>query len=214
MPKAGALLLDLDGTLVDSIPCWIDAYLETLGAFGLQLTRPAFIETIYQQTNPLPRVLQTHRLDVTEAEFRRLRDARYLALMEERLDWLPGAEAFLASLERPIGIVTNSWQAYVDAIDRRLDLFDRVDTVVALEDAGDRPKPHGFPLELAAQRLGADPARSVYVGDQAHDMTAARHAGMEGWLVEGPETPEAAHATADRVLADLAAVAAAWRERR
>ncbi len=211
--QGGVLLLDLDGTLVDSIPCWIDAYLETLGTFGLSMTRPAFIEAIYQQTDPLPRVLEMHALDVTEVEFRRVRDARYLALMEERLQWLPGAEDFLAALARPIGIVTNSWQAYVDAIDRRLDLHRRVDTVVALEDAGDRPKPHGFPLELAAQRLGADPARSVYVGDQAHDMTAARHAGMAAWLVQGPETPESAHGLADRVLPDLAAVAAAWAAR-
>ena len=208
----GALLLDLDGTLVDSIPCWIDAYLETLHGFGLSMTRPEFIERIYQQTDPLPRVLEAHALGVSEAEFRRVRDARYLALMEERLDWLPGAEAFLASLDRPIGIVTNSWRAYVEAIDRRLQLHRRVDTVVALEDAGDRPKPHGFPLELAARRLGADAARSAYVGDQAHDMTAARGAGMAAWLVQGPETPETAHALADRVLPDLAAVARAWGE--
>ena len=206
----GALLLDLDGTLVDSIPCWIDAYLETLGEFGLRMTRPQFIEEIYQQTDPLPRVLEMYKLEVTQAEFRKVRDARYLTFMEERLQWLPGAEDFLASIERPIGIVTNSWQAYVDAIDRRLELHRRVDTVVALEDAGDKPKPHGYPLELAAERLGAVATRSVYVGDQAHDMTAARNAGMEAWLVEGPETPEAAHGVADRVLPDLAGVAAAW----
>lgn len=206
----GALLLDLDGTLVDSIPCWIDAYLETLRDYGLAMSRSRFIVEIYQQTDPLPGVLAAHGMDVTIEAFRRVRDARYLALLETRVDWLPGAEALLASLERPIGIVTTSWQAYVDAIDRRLGLAERVDTVVALEDAAGKPKPHGFPLELAAERLGADPSRSAYVGDQAHDMTAARNAGMEGWLVEGPETPEAAHRVAHRVLPDLAAVGAAW----
>jgi HAD superfamily hydrolase (TIGR01509 family) len=207
-----ALLLDLDGTLVDSIPCWIDAYRETLAAYGAPMTRPAFIESIYQRTEPLERVIATLGLDVAYAEFRAARDRRYLAYLGTRVAWLPGAEALLAGAARPLGVVTTSWRMYVEAIDSHLDLHGRIDTLVDLEDAGDRPKPDGYPLQLAAERLGVDPIRCVYVGDQAHDMRAARHAGMEGWLVARPETPAAAYELADRVLSDLGDLARAWAE--
>lgn len=210
---AGALILDLDGTLVDSIPCWIEAYRESLARFGHDMDHDEFVSSIYQQNDPLARVLARLELDVGERAFRDVRDARYVALLGERLAWLPGAESFLAAAPRPVGIVTNSWRIYVDAIDRCLGLHERVDTVVVLEDAGDRPKPHGFPLRLAAERMAVAPAQSVYVGDQAHDMAAARHAGMEAWLLQGPQTPASAQAAADRTFADLGAVAAAWNAR-
>ncbi|MDF1700567.1 MAG: HAD family phosphatase [Planctomycetota bacterium] len=205
-----ALLLDLDGTLVDSIPCWIDAYRETLASFGRPLGHAEFLATIYQRSASVRTVLESLQVGVSEAEFRRVRDGRYLEYLGSRVAWLPGAEAFLADAARPLGIVTNSWRAYVDAIDRHLGVRSRVDTLVDLEDAGDRPKPDGHPLELAAERLGAEAARCIYVGDQAHDMAAARAAGMEAWLLQRPETPEAAVGLADVVLADLPALAAAW----
>ena len=89
-------------------------------------------------------------------------------------------------------------------------MHQRVDTVVVLEDVLPRAKPDGYPLELAAERLGVAPSACVYVGDQAHDMSAARNAGMPGWLVPRPETPEAAHGLAAAVHADLGALATAW----
>jgi phosphoglycolate phosphatase len=39
-------------------------------------------------------------------------------------------------------------------------------------------KPHPDPLLEAARRLGVDPARCVYVGDDLRDVQAGRSAGM------------------------------------
>jgi pyrophosphatase PpaX len=41
------------------------------------------------------------------------------------------------------------------------------------------PKPHPEPVEKAVALLGADPARTVYVGDSIHDMHSGRAAGVK-----------------------------------
>ena len=51
------------------------------------------------------------------------------------------------------------------------------DTVVG-GDETERHKPDPEPLLLAAERIGADPAETVYVGDSPFDVRAAKAAGM------------------------------------
>jgi pyrophosphatase PpaX len=45
-------------------------------------------------------------------------------------------------------------------------------------DETERHKPDPQPLLLAAERLGADPADTAYVGDSPFDVRAAKAAGM------------------------------------
>lgn len=45
-------------------------------------------------------------------------------------------------------------------------------------DDTERHKPHPEPLQLALERLGADPAGSVYIGDAVVDVQAAHAAGL------------------------------------
>ena len=51
-------------------------------------------------------------------------------------------------------------------------------TAVAYEDTT-RHKPHPEPLLLAANRLKIKPSGTVYIGDAASDMEAAKAAGMK-----------------------------------
>lgn len=208
----GALILDLDGTLVDSVPAWIEAFLETFATYGIQMTHDEFVAEVYQQHRPLPGVLERHGLLDQLAPFREARDLAYGARLRTSVVWLPGGRELLETFGDParLGIVTNSWRQYVDAIDARLSVCQHVSCVLALDDVEGRGKPDPYPLLLAAERLGADPARSVYVGDQTHDMTSARDAGMAAWLVQSPLTPPAAHEVATRVFPSVASVADAW----
>ena len=45
-------------------------------------------------------------------------------------------------------------------------------------DETERHKPDPQPLLLAAERMGAEPARTAYVGDSPFDVSAAKAAGM------------------------------------
>lgn len=210
----GALILDLDGTLVDSVPAWIEAFLETFATYGIEMTREEFIAQVYQQHRPLNRVLVRHGILDQRDAFREARDINYGARLRSSIVWLPGGRELLEDIGDPsqLAIVTNSWRRYVEAIDARLGVTGYVGCVLAHEDVDGRTKPEPYPLLLAAERLGADPTRSVYVGDQTHDMTAARDAGMTPWLVESPLTPPAAHDHAARVFSSVHDVTTAWAE--
>ncbi|MDA1194969.1 MAG: HAD family phosphatase [Planctomycetota bacterium] len=210
----GALLFDLDGTLVDTVPLWLDAFEFALRAHGVEMDRPQFIERVYQRAGSLPALLESLGIGERLAPLRALRDDHYVALLAERAGWLPGAVELLAAVpHKRLGIVTNSWRRYVTTLDARLGVLARVGCLLAAEDAGARTKPAPDPLLAAAAQLGAEAAHCVYVGDQHHDLVAARAAGMQAWLVPGPYTPAEAHAAADLVLPDLPAVGAAWRQR-
>ena len=61
--------------------------------------------------------------------------------------------------------------------------------VVAMEQQGDKGKPHPFPLTHAAGLLGLDAvpkSRMAYLGDTGDDMRAARAAGMVASGVGAP----------------------------
>ena len=51
--------------------------------------------------------------------------------------------------------------------------------VMVCADEVRNPKPHPEPVEKAVALLGADPARTVYVGDSIHDMRSGRAAGVK-----------------------------------
>jgi phosphoglycolate phosphatase-like HAD superfamily hydrolase len=57
--------------------------------------------------------------------------------------------------------------------------------VLIAGDTAARAKPFPDPLQEAARRLGREPSRCVYVGDDVRDMQAGRAAGMAtaaaGW---------------------------------
>jgi pyrophosphatase PpaX len=52
-----------------------------------------------------------------------------------------------------------------------------IDTVIGADDVT-HPKPHPEPVLRALERLGADPGRTVFVGDSLHDMESGRRAGV------------------------------------
>jgi len=70
----------------------------------------------------------------------------------------------------------------------KLDSF--FDTIVAADDTT-RHKPHPEPVYVALERLGADAAATVFIGDSTHDLAAGRAAGVRtGAALWGPFSRE------------------------
>ena len=176
-----ALLLDLDGTLLDTAP--------DMGG-ALNLLR------VESGREPLPlgsiRPVVSHgamRLvslgfpEATGAEFERLR-LRFLELYSQNLalrtELFPGIEPVLAELERlglPWGVVTNKPGWLTDPLLDALDLARRAACAVSGDTVAER-KPHPLPLLHAAERIGLAPSDCLYVGDAERDIQAGRAAGM------------------------------------
>jgi pyrophosphatase PpaX len=100
--------------------------------------------------------------------------------LHETLEGFDGIEATLEALRhrgQRLGIVTAKRRATVDLAFAQLPLAHLFETVVG-GDETERHKPDPAPLQLALERLSAEPPDAAYVGDSPYDMQAARAAGV------------------------------------
>lgn len=177
-----AVLFDLDGTLIDSAM--------DLGGAGNDLRErrglPALpLADFRPMTGAGARGMLGVALQITpeHAEFEALKD-EYLAIYEARMtrmtrvfdDMAPVLDA-LDAAQLPWGIVTNKHSRFAVPVVDAAGLQHR-SRVLVCGDTTPHAKPHPEPLFEAARRLGVDPARCLYVGDDLRDVQAGRAAGM------------------------------------
>jgi phosphoglycolate phosphatase len=116
---------------------------------------------------------QTHTLVPRFLEFYEGNAARFTRAY-------PGAEEILRALSErglPLAVVTNKPYAASHEILEKLKLAGFFKAVIGGDSLPER-KPHPAPLLRAAEQLGAAPSETLMVGDNHHDVSAARAAGM------------------------------------
>jgi phosphoglycolate phosphatase len=181
------ILIDVDGTLVDSVPdlayC-VDELMKALGrpAHGEakvrnwvgngveRLVRRALVGQLdgeppdedYARAYPIFLELYTANTSKRSRLYRGIR---------EGLDWL-AAEGYL------LGCVTNKAAQFTIPLLKDLGVHDRFGVVVS-GDTLPVKKPDPAPLLHAAQHFGVTPAQSLMVGDSVSDVKAARAAGFQ-----------------------------------
>lgn len=181
------VLIDVDGTLVDSVPdltfC-VDEMMERLdmpprgerkvrdwvGNGVERLVERALIDRLDGEPDPqlferaLPIFMDLYRENTST-----------------RSHLYPGVEeglAFLASTGIPVGCVTNKAAEFTEPLLRTLGIRDRFGLVVS-GDTLPKKKPDPLPLRHAAERFGVAPERALMIGDSVSDVKAARAAGFE-----------------------------------
>jgi pyrophosphatase PpaX len=175
--RFGTVLFDLDGTVVDS------------GAIILASMRHATREVLGRDYSD-EELLQTVGGPGLEAQMRALAPEYVERLVDvyrahneplhDELKACTGMEDVLVRLHeegRRLGIVTAKRRSTVELAFDRVPLAHLFETIVG-GDETERHKPDPQPLLLAAERLGADPADTAYVGDSPFDVRAAKAAGM------------------------------------
>jgi phosphoglycolate phosphatase len=182
-----SVLLDWDGTLLDSCAADRRAYARMFRALGI----PWSLEEYDQQYSPdwyqVYRAAGIPRPRWAEADetWRRF-------YAREKPVLLPGARGVLRRLQRKfsLGLVTSGDRSRVMKQLRILGLSGHFAVHVCSEDAP-RRKPHPAPLRTAMRLLDVKPGECLFVGDAAEDVEMSRRAGV---LVVGVLGPFPTHA--------------------
>ncbi|KUN17915.1 hydrolase [Streptomyces corchorusii] len=174
-----AVLLDMDGTLVDTEGFWWDVEVEVFATLGHTLDESwRHVVVGGPMTRSAGFLIEATGADITLAELSVLLNEGFEDRIGRTLPLMPGASRLLGELHLH-GVPT----ALVSASHRRI--IDRVLSVLgphhfSLSIAGDevsRTKPFPDPYLLAAAGLGADPARCAVIEDTATGVAAAEAAG-------------------------------------
>jgi sugar-phosphatase len=185
-----ALLLDLDGTLVDSEPLHQRGYEAFFAHKGWELpdlsifTGRRALDVFASQPGPWAGLDPQAVVDEVLAH-----------VPDEAARAVPGAADLITAARAagvPVAIVTSAGAAWVERSlveSLRLEL-DSVDVVVTGRDVVDgKPHPAGF--ALACEKLGADPADALAAEDSPAGVRAALAAGVR--RVHGIRTTHAEH---------------------
>lgn len=183
-----AVLFDLDGTLVDTLPDIAWCLNHVLGQHRLPQLAVESVRNLVGGgvAAMIERVAQAHGV----ADARHLQEA-YSACYRQHLVRLSrpyaGVEQLLEALGKrglPMAVVTNKAHALALEVVGHL-LPENAFAVVLGHRAGQRLKPAPDAALQAAERLGVAPEHCLFVGDTAFDLLTAQAAGMPvaaaGW---------------------------------
>jgi phosphoglycolate phosphatase len=183
-----AAIVDLDGTMVDTLGDFVVALGRTLADLGLPPVAPAFIaRTVGKGSEHLiRRTLSEAGGDAAQYDQAwTLYQRHYLAINGDHSTVYPGVPEGLARL-RDAGLalacVTNKPLAFARPLLEKKGLAPAFAHIFG-GDSFERRKPDPLPLVEASRRLGSVPGRTLVVGDSANDAQAARAAGCPVVLV-------------------------------
>ena len=181
------VLIDVDGTLVDSVPdlayC-VDAMMRELGMpeRGEQRVR-------HWVGNGVERLVKRSLINRLEGEPDEALYARALPVFEafyrentsKRSRLYPGVQEALDFLQTTgvrIGCVTNKASQFTLPLLQDLGVSDYFEIIIC-GDMVERKKPDPMPLLQAAEQLETEPRASMMLGDSMSDVKAARAAGFQ-----------------------------------
>jgi HAD superfamily hydrolase (TIGR01509 family) len=180
--QPAAIILDLDGTLVDTVEMRIEAWLRTFDQFGIPAGREHVAKLIGSDGRRLARVVADaagSALDAALAEEIDRRAGEVYSELNTDPKPLPGARELLQALDAMglrWAIATSSRPEQVGKSIESLNL----PRPPAIIDGSrvEHAKPAPDLLLFVARELGIEPSHAWYVGDSLWDMQAARAAEM------------------------------------
>lgn len=177
--KPSTVLWDMDGTLVDTEPYWMDAETALVESYGGTWTHEDALQLVGNGLTGSALILQGYGVDLpADAIVQRLTDDVMARLRTDGVPFRPGARELLADLRAegiPTALVTMSMTRMAREVVALIG-FPAFDLVVGGDDVP-RPKPHPDPYLEAAARLGVDIADAVVIEDSMTGVAAGLASG-------------------------------------
>ncbi len=201
-----AVIMDLDGLLVDSERWQIEAWNHYLRRFEVQLDEFEAARLLDKRDFDNADYLR-RRFNLTEdpLTMQEQRQEIFMKLAEENIELMPGATEVLQLLKENglrLAVVSAGVRDYVYLM---MDKFgwDEVFDVIVAGDMIDVSKPNPMPFLACAETFALHPSYCLVVEDSRHGVEAALSAGMQVICVPGPTTERWRITGADVVLTNL-----------
>ncbi len=202
-----AVLLDLDGTLVDTVPFILASVRHAFLGYGRCPTDAEWIAGI-----GTPLRAQLSAFAGAEEDVQPLFD-RYRAYWLDHHDRMthlfPGALEAVQALRaagHPLAIITAKLEQGAERTLRHVGLRELVDLVVGADTVA-RSKPDPMPVRHALERLDRSPGEAVMIGDSDHDLAAGRAAGtVTVGVLWGAAARQVLAPLADHLVAEMGEV--------
>jgi phosphoglycolate phosphatase len=191
MAPIRAVLLDLDGTLLDTAPDLAAAANRMLAHLGLPQREPQLIATFIGKgismlvRRSLAGSLEGNTDEALYARALPLFERYYAEESGRRAQPYPGAREGierLRALDLRLACVTNKTERFTCELLERTGFAASFDLAVC-GDTVALKKPDPMPLLFACERFAVPPAEALFIGDSLNDVSAARAAGCPVWCV-------------------------------
>jgi HAD superfamily hydrolase (TIGR01509 family) len=176
-----AVLWDMDGTLVNTEPYWMECEHALAAKYGGTWSEEDALAVVGGDLLDSAAYMREHMgIDRTPLEIvEELLDG-VVERVEQEVPWQPGARELLTALRAegvPCALVTMSWRRFVDPV--LLTLPEGSFDVLVCGDEVSRGKPHPDPYLRAAELLGVEPGDTVAIEDSSTGAASAEAAGCQ-----------------------------------
>lgn len=202
-----AVIVDLDGLIVDSETPEVLAWQETYARHGLEFPVEQWLQNVGRTDSPWDPYAALRALDppidltLVKGYWRDRHEQHARDYLLPLPGVVPLAEAVRARGWRT-AVASSSRHAYVLRTLRALNLADRFDAAAGGDEVP-RAKPAPDVYLLAAHRLGVAPHRCVALEDSLNGLLAAKAAGMRCIAVPSSLTRSLDFSAADLIVASL-----------
>lgn len=188
MNKIDTILLDIDGTLIDSEKYTISSKIIEGKKYGYDIKEEIVINTLGMSRNISEEYFKSIYGDNFPYEELRIKRYDYIfeALENNELEYKKGANELIDYLEQnkyKFALVSSSGNKLINKYKKHLRLFDKFDVIITGDDIKNgKPNPDGF--LLAMNKLNSTPEKCLVIEDSKNGILAANNANMKSVFIQ------------------------------